>query len=335
MKIESIEKIQNHANKASSDDTSGIDDSDILTLTLSSISNYAKSAGDWVGGKIDKYLRDRVVRFAAELVKTKINSLNLPIITGRAMGAQCLVYIDGMSFLDENMVLLGDGSFCVLEIEGTFTSAQDDAQNDVSTEDEASDPTEDAPSEEFLHTGFSAKIRMGTSNTWLCIGIASGGDDELDDEYDDEYDDEGGLLSSSASRPSQEEINQAAMVAACKDGFSSVWRNREMRNDFVRPIVIDQFPSCNVGDCVNSVASQAANFFEFLVIPVRVKKMKDNGEKLSAIAKKLGITASRAERAVDMTGFTEDQCLLELLKKYNQEIMQPDSNTSPASTDAD
>ena len=48
------------------------------------------------------------------------------------------------------------------------------------------------------------------------------------------------------------------------------------------------------------VAREAATHWEYGVIPQRAKKLQAEGKKISEIAKALGITRQRAERAVNM-----------------------------------
>ena len=224
---------------------------------------------------IDKALHQIIAQFEVELA--------IPWVRGKFCGAGAtIIYLDIPDF-SPHTKLYDPNSFGVLEV-----------HTEKSTDDGS-----------IIYAGFDAYVRLGESNTWLCIGIKP--PDPLDgkslldfDDEDDEIYAESGELLPETPRPSQDDINRAAIVAANMDGFGAVWRSREMRADFVRPIISERLLDFDDEWSVDAVSRQAVTFWEFGVVPRRAKALKSEGEKISAIAKKLGITTQRAERAVSI-----------------------------------
>lgn len=214
--------------------------------------------------------RERVVETGMARTVAQLAKLGIPCIEGKLRGGS-LVFLKDAD-LEAHKPLYGPGSICVLE--------KHTAQHD----------------ERALLDGFEAKVKLEGSDTWLCVGISPTAITETEDEepYEEEPPEQ------LPQHPATFDINRVAVMAASAAGFGAVSRSREMRTDFVRPIVQSELPELCSEAIVYAVAQQAVTFWEFGVVPMRAKELKSKGKKIAEIAETLGITKQRAERAVGM-----------------------------------
>lgn len=228
---------------------------------------------------IERAINQIVAQFEADLA--------LPLVRGKFHGrGATVIYLDKPDFR-QHAKLYDPNSFGVLEI-----------HFDKKTE-----------SGEMIYSGFDAYVRLGGSNTWLCIGIKPP-DSEDGDSYDDGDND---FLDEDISQEKIDwkAINVVAVAVARAPGFGSVVRSPDIRGDFARPLVEELMPDADP----DMVAHQAVTFWELGVIPQRAKKLKADGKKISEIAKLLGITRQRAERAVDM----DDKQVASFMAEHGEE----------------
>ncbi|MDR3353363.1 MAG: hypothetical protein LBO00_10275 [Zoogloeaceae bacterium] len=233
----------------------------------------------------------RFVEMGFASVKKQVESLDLPIIIGRvgnvSSNGHTFVYLDKPDF-GEHKALFTAGSLCVLE-------------KHVKRLPETG---------EFAFTGFEAKVRVGASNLWFCVGIRDIGTEEDYTENDDLYNEDSEFIEHQ-EKIDWRAINKVAVAVARSPGFGNVVRSPDMRVDFALPFIEKLMPEADP----EAVVRQAVTFWEFGVIPQRAKKLKADGKKIAEIAKLLGITRQRAERAADM----DDQQLDNLMNEHGEE----------------
>lgn len=217
---------------------------------------------------IEPAYRERVVETGMTRTLAQIAKLGIPCIEGKLRGGS-LVFLSDPD-LEAHKALYGPGTICVLE--------KHTAQHD----------------ERALLDGFEARLKLDGSDTWLCVGISPTA--AFEDENEEHEDEEPPMLPPPST---MHDINRVAVMAASADGFGVVARNRELRADFVRPIVQSELPESGES-IVQAIAQQAVTFWEFGVVPMRAKELKSSGKKIAEIAEALGITRQRAERAVGM-----------------------------------
>lgn len=224
---------------------------------------------------IDKALHQIVTQFEVEL--------SIPWVKGRFSGiGATIIYLDKPDF-SEYTKLNCPNSFGVIE---THTEKSRD-------------------NGEMLLTGFDAYIRIGESNSWLCIGIRPPPDD---DGFYDEADGDLGVLG--LERPmltdkNMETLCDIAAQIATDEGFSAVALRVEPRERFVEKFVQDRMddfvePGITQAQIIFQAAEIARSYWEFAAVPMRAKELMEAGRTTAQIAKELGITKQRAERAIDM-----------------------------------
>lgn len=238
----------------------------------------------------DEYpdLLDKIVSTQIDKVRRVLARLDIPCIEGSVGGgANSLVFLKKPD-LDGHASFLGTGSIAVVD--------------------------EHRLADETLG-GFDCWVRMGTSGTWLFFGIIA---PEERQEAPDLYgiNDDGDYTHEELARIPIDDINRVAVAVAQAEGFGAVVRSRELRAEFAEPYVRRAFPEREDHDITQAVAQQAASFWEFAVIPERAKALSADGKKtINEIAKLLGITRQRAERAVHMP---LAHSTIELMHRYNQ-----------------
>lgn len=227
---------------------------------------------------IEKALQKIITQFEAELA--------IPWVKGRFGGiGATIIYLDEPDFC-QHTKLYDPNSFAVIE---TFM------------EQSADDGT-------MLLSGFGAYVRLGESNTWLCIGIKPLPDESGLPEFDDGAGNELDILGFDTPALSEENtkiICDIAAQIATSDGFSSVALRVEPREQFVAKFLKMRIgeliePELTERQLIIQTADIARNYWEFAVVPMRAKELKLEGKSASQVAKELGITKQRAERAIEM-----------------------------------
>lgn len=146
---------------------------------------------------------------------------------------------------------------------------------------------------ERVFAGFDAYVRLGESNTWLCVGIKPP-EPEDDDNYDDDFESEDPL----GPTVDAVTIERVAAIVARSTGFGEL-KNKRQRRDFARPIAHHEI-SEDIGDFyVRDIAELAESFNELGIIPMKAKELKAEGKTIAEIAKLMNITKQKAERAAD------------------------------------
>jgi hypothetical protein len=236
--------------------------------------------------------RERVVETGLARITAQVAKLGIPCVEGKLRSGSHIFLND--PDLEAHKALYGPGTICVLE---KHTAQHDDRA---------------------LLDGFEVKVKLEGSDTWLCVGISPTA--AFEDEDEEHEEEEPAMLPPPSA---MHDINRVAVMAANADGFGVVARNRELRADFVRPIVQGELPESGE-PIVHAVAQQAVTFWEFGVVPMRAKELKSSGKKIAEIAEALGITRQRAERAV---GMEMKLTLIEKMAEY--QAMNDQKGTAP------
>lgn len=235
-----------------------------------------------------------IVTAEIERIKEALSGLGIPIVNGYLHGAgHSTLSVPGPD-LDAHAALFGPGSIACINEHLTQSGKAE---------------------------GFDCAIRLGTTSTWLEFGIAPPTPEQPEvDEEDDDDDEYGDGLGGLFPELDQDTTNRLAATIAQADGFGAVVRNRELRAEFVRPYVEQALPPdtdtrFGLHSLVNAVAQTATTFWEFGFIPERAQALKAAGKSVAEIAKQLGITKARAERAVDMPA---EQTLIGRMRAYSR-----------------
>lgn len=211
---------------------------------------------------IDRAITQIVAQFETEL--------KIPLVRGKFHGpGATVIYLDKPNF-SQHAKLFDPNSFGVLEVH--FEKGSETG--------------------EMIYSGFDAYVRLGESNTWLCIGIKAAEPSE-EDEFDDyETEDPLGPTVDAVT------IERVAAIVARSTGFGEL-KNKRQRRDFARPIAHQEI-SEDVGDFyVRDIAELAESFNELGIVPMKAKELKADGKTIAEIAKLMNITKQKAERAVD------------------------------------
>jgi len=279
--------------------------------------------------------RHRLIDKALHQIVTQLEgALSIPWVQGKFYGSGAtVIYLDKPDF-SEHVKLYAPNSFGVLDVQ--VEKNQDDGN--------------------MVYTGFGVYVRLGESNTWLSIGIkpqnfkekslfdfdnaeqhhdSEGRDDDDTSDDDDVYFREDDLLGS----PNFYERNTAiisdiAAQVAVADGFGAVALRPELRKQFAVKFVNPRMDDFDVRDpfiseeqIADAVAHRARDYWEVYVIPMRARPLSEGGSKSPAhIAKALGITKNRAERAIGMPAMWSDansDYIIPLLLKYDPVMQVP------------
>lgn len=255
------------------------------------------ASGDGAEGmlSIPQPHRHRLIERALHKIVTQFEvELGIPWVRGRFRGlGAVVVHLDKPDF-SEHTKLYDPNSFGVLDVH----TEKNQFNGDV------------------LYAGFDAYIRLGESNTWLCIGIKPPSPEneqgilDFSDETAELHNEEITFHDETEGRLSKENDETLADIAAriaVADGFGAVAMRIEPRRDFSKKFVdkhfeefIDLDPFIRKNTIYEWAGDIARNYWEFVVIPMRAQKLEQAGKSIPQIAKELGITKQRAERAVEM-----------------------------------
>ena len=162
-------------------------------------------------------------------------------------------------------------------------------------------------------TGFDAYVRLGESNTWLCMGISPPDDDSDDEMLVYTENDDGQPSTPDLSPENLETLTNIAARVAVARGYSAVALRVEPREKFTARIAqehmedfVDLGPFITEDRIIGWAALLARDYWEFYVIPMRAASLKAEGKSPAQIAKELGITKRRAERALELSLTLDD-----------------------------
>jgi len=310
-----------------------LSDEEALTFMFAA---YASTAGDEGIFRIPQPHRHRLIdKVLHQIVAQFETELKIPWIRGnfRGLGA-AVIHLDKADF-SEYANLCGPGSLGVLAVR-----------------------VEKSPEDgRMIYTGFDAHVRLGETNTWLCAGIktptaegeslldfenAAEGSKRHDESEDDDetYTNDEYLLDPPSFYDKNTTIiaDIAAQVAVA-DGFGAVALRPELRKQFAIKFVeprVDEFierdPFISEEQIADAVAHRARDYWGFYVIPMRARSLNDGGKSPAQIAKILGITKDRAEKAIDLsrsfTNYSSDTYIMPLIQKYDPTIKAPAAEDS-------
>jgi len=155
--------------------------------------------------------------------------------------------------------------------------------------------------------GTSVYIRLGATDTWLSLKANTLIGEFLEkchekaesDDYLYDYDDDEGEESDEDIDPENfddEDLNRLAAIVAKSKGFNLL-KNREQRKKFSKSTLVkagEEFDEYYL----DRIATVANDFYEFGVLPLAAKALQVEGKSESEIAKALGHTKAKVEKAL-------------------------------------
>lgn len=208
----------------------------------------------------------------------KINSIGIPVIKCREIIQKGFVIcIDSIDDLDKSLII--DGSICAYTIE-IYNNEYDDAPEFCNG----------------METCFHTYIRLGASETWVYVKnttfvgaliflIENKYVEDDDCEEDEDYEE-----------VDYSRLNRLSTIVAKSKGFNLL-KNRNQRKSFSQAILskLDE----EIGEHeYYGIAVNAETFYDFGVLPIEARRLKDEGKTESEIAKELGHTKARIEKAL-------------------------------------
>ena len=215
------------------------------------------------------YLIDQAINQIVALFEVE---LAIPVVRGKFRGpGATVIYLDKPDF-SQHTKLYDPNSFGVLDIHYEMP----------------------ADGGERIYAGFDAYVRLGESNTWLCVGIKPPVVED-DDPYDDIEDEE-----DHGEEITQDEKERIAVIVANSHGFREL-KNREQRMAFAKPIIDKERDGKEWNTYLrpeHEIAQMAAELHELGITPMRAKALSSEGKTAAEIGKLLGISKQKAERAI-------------------------------------
>lgn len=208
----------------------------------------------------------------------KIKCLGIPVIKCKEVMANGFIIC--LENLDEiNKSLITEKSICAYSIE-------------IFNDEDCGYPEIYYKKERYIHT----YIRLGETETWFYIKTVTlfgflidmyEKNLEPSDEYDDgEY----------ADDIDYERINRLSTIVAKNKGFNLL-KNRDQRRAFSKEILSNTNEEFGEHELYN-IAANAESFYDFGVLPIAAKKMQLDDKSVVEIAKILGHTKARIEKAI-------------------------------------
>lgn len=193
--------------------------------------------------------------------------LGIPIIKGDVTGhGCCFIKVEEFDFSTfKNIITIG--SICVINTDEA--SEEESAQANLQS--------------------FKVYVRLGYTSTWLYYGIQAP-EPEDDEEFLFEEDDENDL--------DKEQLVDLSLQIAQTSGFG-ILKNKSQRLEFTQSQLPTMYSDEVSEYSAREIASRAENYFELGVLPLRAKSLQDKGKSVAEIAKALGISKPRAERAIN------------------------------------
>lgn len=206
-----------------------------------------------------------IIKNIREKTEGVMSSLGVIVINGRVSGGGCcFVNIDTIEFqIFSN--LFSSGTLCVIDecIPNIAEKGEDE------------------------YGSLNIYIRLGESNTWLYFNLEN--NDEDNDIVEEEYEGDVGL--------GKEKLVELGVFIAKQSGFGYL-KNKTQRLDFAKSC-ISRLDLGGISDWdIRELAERAENYYELGVLPLLVKSLVAEGETITDIANKLGITKGKASKAM-------------------------------------
>jgi hypothetical protein len=182
-----------------------------------------------------------------------------------------------------------EGSLCVMSIkryDGTENLALKNPDDEAGIDPETGDVT-------GLAYQVNVYVRLGTTNTWLTaaqktpLGERLVSVDDLSDEDDADYEYE-------EYKPDPDAPLKGLHVAEAQ-GFNLL-RNQQQRETFTADIAKREGWENQSDLFIRDAASYAASYYEAAVLPMRIRRLQEDGRAISEIAKELGHTKNKIEK---------------------------------------
>lgn len=225
---------------------------------------------------------------AKDNINQTINSLGIPIIKDcivEVIPKGFIIKINGIEGIKKSKHLILEGSLCV------YFSKKVEANNYIG----------DVSEFVGLETIIDIYIRIGLTDTWLYANFITPiflflennyEHSEIED-YEDELDDEQGY---SEDGTDYERINRLATIVAKSKGFNLL-KNRDQRKIFAKDVLNNSEEKFEDYE-LYGIAATSETFYEFGVLPIEVKKQHLQGKSAQEIAKLLGHTKAKIEKAL-------------------------------------
>ncbi len=234
---------------------------------------------------IDKQIIFDLQKEITDRANALIDSLGIPVIRG-CTEVITNGFIIGVSSIEDVKHLISERSICVYFVEKVLEG------------DYIGDISQFIGKEKIIEI----YIRLGETNTWIkyrpmmlihfFLELNFKNSDEDEDDYEDEDEDS----------DYEEEVidydglNTLATIVAKSKGFNFL-KNKDQRSDFAKDVLKKIDAEFSNYDLVYIVAT-AETFYDLGVLPTTVKKLHLEGEKTQDIAKSLGHTKARIEKAL-------------------------------------
>ncbi|MBP7790411.1 MAG: hypothetical protein KA024_01110 [Zoogloea sp.] len=222
--------------------------------------------------------RESLVHALFLMAMSQIEDFGIPVVKGQVRGdAGTLILIPLVDGIAAHRALIGAGSICVID-------------SKMATAD----------SGEPVLDGFDIRVRLGESSTWLWIVVEALADE--DDEALDDDDDDLDPAWESMQQLRTDTWARVAVLAAKSQGFGDL-RNQRQRKDLCREIAsvevanVDNLPEPSEWE-LNSITDDATDLYSLGVLPMAARRLKEEGASVAEIAKRLGISKLKAERAL-------------------------------------
>ena len=220
---------------------------------------------------IDRWLTE--AKSLVEVIEALLNEAKIPLIRGRLRD-------DGITVIDVDDVD---------ELRIGITNAG--ASLGVLEYQVPKSPLDDESELEDLQIW----LRLGQSDTWLHLTLPAPEDDS-----EDEQDGSGWPFSTPTLSIDDKTLQALAIRVARAPGFGSL-RNRGERQDFADAI-LKESEARDLGRFdLHEIARSAETYFTLGVAPSLAKSLEREGKSAAEIAKALGISRVRAERALSTT----------------------------------
>lgn len=244
--------------------------------------NFFKALGEMGSGDIDELSVLDIEKENISILNKQIECLGIPVIREYSE-VIANGFIIGVSSINNIKHLINDGSICVY-----FSQV-------VSVGDYSGDISNFIGKEKIIEI----YIRLGETNTWIkykpmllvsCYLEIFFKDNEEDDDDDyDDYDDE-------EEEIDYDRLNKLAVIVAKSNGFNLL-KNRDQRKMFAGEVLSKTSESFSEYELFN-VAATAETFYDLGILPTEAKKLHLDGKTDQEIAKLLGHTKARIEKAL-------------------------------------
>jgi hypothetical protein len=230
--------------------------------------------------------------------RTRLGRLGMRVIEGDAsfyIGAFVIV-LASIDDLEREARNSPEGSLCVMSVkryDGTEKLALKNPDDEIGIDPETDDMT-------GLACQVNAYVRLGTTNTWLTatqrtpLGERLVSVDEMSDEDDADYLEE----QYNALTQPDPTIPYKGLIVAEAQGFNLL-RNQQQREEFTADIARREEWEDQSDLFISRVANCANGYYDSGVLPLRAKKLRDDGKTVKEIAKELGHTKHRIEQALN------------------------------------